>query len=562
MTFKVFRLLCGFFILGIAILALWGWTAHDLIWASWVKETKPMGKWTAVGLFLSSSPLFLYFKKLEKSDFNNWVGILGLFIVGVGSFSLSEYLLRFLYLPTYPLGGVALPTAVALLFLGIGLNFLNTEMPLSHLLFQKTLRHSLIRIYLAASFIIVGGIGFFSIQFLYHRLLNIASPSTLPFVSSLLFHQIQFTFIAVYIGVIFVVVIGMYLSRKFLKSFESLKRLAVQMERGTMGEGKSFLRKNEWLEVLDLKNAMILVGQRLSEARKNLEEKVGYLEEASQALRESQKVTISLLEDMDETNRQLAQAKEELQKLNLTLEAKVDERTRELRSAQEKLVRQEKLAALGQLASAVAHEIRNPLTGLANSTYYLKLCEAEIGDKEIKKHLVLINKQVGLIDQLVTNLLDFGRVKEPEKKPTDISALLHEVLEKFPSPSNVRVVLQPPSKGLSVEIDPLQIGQVFGNLITNAYQAMLKGGSLTIQTKQNQPNEWTILFADTGSGISPENLSKIFEPLFSTKPQGTGLGLAICKQLVEKHGGSLEVESLLGKGSKFIVKLPSQIPGT
>lgn len=287
-----------------------------------------------------------------------------------------------------------------------------------------------------------------------------------------------------------------------------------------------------------------------------LKNKVQEMEKATQDLKDSQRITLSLLEDMDETHRQLVKAKEELQKLNLTLEQRVEERTRELEAAQEKLVHNEKLAALGKLVRRVAHEIRNPLSALVSSVYFLKLCEKEIPNEDIKKHLLLIGKQAGTIEQFISNILEFARIKEPQKEENSLSQLIQGAVEKFPPPPSVRLSVSTLKKEDKVVVDPFQIEQVFGNLMSNAYQAMPKGGALKIEVEKNQQGDFKILFEDTGGGIPPENLTKIFEPLFSTKPKGTGLGLAICQQIVEKHGGSLEVRSTLGKGSQFIVKLP------
>ena len=140
-------------------------------------------------------------------------------------------------------------------------------------------------------------------------------------------------------------------------------------------------------------------------------------------------------------------------------------------------------------------------------------------------------------------------------RETKVSDIVHEALEKFPPPAGVELTVDIAKELPPVGVDPLQICQVLTNLIDNAYQAMPKGGRLILRAGRR--NEKLIISCqDSGCGIDPAKLNKIFEPLFSTKPKGTGLGLAICRQIVESHGGKLTVESILDQGSQFVVKLP------
>ncbi|OGQ04103.1 MAG: hypothetical protein A2712_09990 [Deltaproteobacteria bacterium RIFCSPHIGHO2_01_FULL_43_49] len=521
-------------------------------------ETSGIAIPTGIGLLLGAIGLFIYCSaKTVHPNQNFLISLLGLSVIGLGLFSLGEYIIRLspVYAALPAIEDISIPSSVCLVLLGTGINYLSLVMPVPKLLFERTLRHSLIRIYLGVSLLLVAAGSFFSVQMI-HRLIFQMVPQEIvsSLGSTILSNLIHLILLGVSVGVVFVVLVGMYLSSRFKRSFEELKTLAYQIEKGQISPSLEIIEANEWEELKDVKGSLIHVGRNLIEARQNLESKLKELETTGAELRDSQKIALSLLEDTENANRQLEEAKGALQQLNLTLETKVEERTRELKLAQEKLVRTEKLAALGQLASAVAHEIRNPLTGLTNSAYFLKLCEDEIKSMEVKKHVELINKQVGNIDQIISNLLEFARVKEPEKKETDVRGLIQSVIEKFPPPSNVRLLLETPSKIPTIKVDPFQMGQVLGNLMTNAYQAMAKGGELKIAA-EDKSGVFSITCQDTGSGITSENLTKIFEPLFSTKPKGTGLGLAICKQLVEKQGGTLEVESTPGKGSRFIVKL-------
>jgi sigma-B regulation protein RsbU (phosphoserine phosphatase) len=247
------------------------------------------------------------------------------------------------------------------------------------------------------------------------------------------------------------------------------------------------------------------------------------------------------------------QAEEALQEYSERLEEMVEERTQELRDAQEQLVRQEKLAMLGQLAGGVAHELRNPLGVLSNAAYYLKMTLSDV-DATTGEYLEIISSEVRNAQQIVSDLLDFSRTRLSAREEIALSALVTQVLEKHPPPKKIHVTTEIASDLPPVFVDPQQIDQVLVNLVTNAYQAMSGEGRLTISA-QIVENKVALSVSDTGSGISQENMAKIFEPLFTTKARGIGLGLALSKKLVESNGGSIEVESEEGKGSTFTVKL-------
>jgi len=248
------------------------------------------------------------------------------------------------------------------------------------------------------------------------------------------------------------------------------------------------------------------------------------------------------------------QAKDELAKHREHLEEMVEERTKELKDAQEQLVRREKLAILGQLAGGVGHELRNPLGVISNAVYYLKMVQPD-ADETVKEYLETISEEVNRSTQIVSDLMDFSRIKSVEREETAVSDLISEVLEKQPVPENVKMATTIPSDLPPVFIDLRRIRQVFDNLITNACHAMPEGGKLNISAIAEQ-DKVHVSFTDTGSGISEVNMEKVFEPLFTTKARGIGLGLAVSRNLVEANGGSIEVESAEDKGSTFTVILP------
>ncbi len=271
-------------------------------------------------------------------------------------------------------------------------------------------------------------------------------------------------------------------------------------------------------------------------------------------------------------------AEEALQKYSERLEEMVDERTQELRDAQEQLVRREKLAVLGQLAGGVAHDLRNPLAAIKNAAYFLNMVLEE-PQPEVKEALEIVHKELGTSERIISGLLDFARTKVPTQREVDVNNLVQEALPNTDVLENVEVVWQLEETLPALLADPDQLVRVFGNLMLNAAQAMPHGGTLTVRTALDRgmgrevdtgtgrqgddlpisPSpSLRVSISDTGVGIPEENLEKIFEPLFSTKAQGIGLGLPLVKSLAEANGGSIEVESEVGNGSTFTVKLPAR----
>ena len=260
---------------------------------------------------------------------------------------------------------------------------------------------------------------------------------------------------------------------------------------------------------------------------------------------------------------QRQRVEQEILQLNASLEQRVEERTHELREIQEKLIRQEKLAVLGQMAGSVGHELRTPLSIINNAIYFLRMAQPE-ADETIREYLGIIDTEAHNADKIISELLDFSRIKSVDVEPVAVSDLIQRTLERFPVPENVQVTLNLPENLPTVCIDPRQMIQVLGNLMLNACQAMVSassttGSELVISAKPSTvdgQSSVVIAVKDTGSGITPENMKKLFEPLFTTKTKGIGLGLAVSQKLVEANGGRIEVESESGKGSTFTLWLP------
>lgn len=236
------------------------------------------------------------------------------------------------------------------------------------------------------------------------------------------------------------------------------------------------------------------------------------------------------------------------------LEQIVEERTKQLVKTQSKLVKSERLAAIGELAAMVGHDIRNPLAAIRNATFYLKKKRLTLNHIKNLSMLEVIDDSVDHANRVVNDLLDYSREIRLEKSEASIYEVLKTALSMISVPKNVKIV-DLTNADFKVELDVGRFVRVFVNLITNAIDAMPDGGVLKIKTEFKKA-ELKITFKDTGIGISDELKKKIFTPLVTTKAQGMGFGLAISKRLVEAHKGSIALKSTYGKGTEVSIKMP------
>jgi two-component system NtrC family sensor kinase len=254
----------------------------------------------------------------------------------------------------------------------------------------------------------------------------------------------------------------------------------------------------------------------------------------------------------------------ELREWARTLEQKVERRTQELRIAQAEAVRGEKLASVGLLASGIAHELNNPLTGVL--TFSILLREKMVDGSQDAEDMDLVIRETRRCASIIRRLLDFARDKPPEKKFADLNQIIEDTARMVERPANLRdiaVTLELDRALPQIWIDPDQIKQVVMNLLVNAQHAIDGKGSIVIRTRRlAQPDaggapmvEFSV--TDTGCGIPEENFRRIFDPFFTTKlGLGTGLGLSVSHGIIEAHGGTIEVESEVDVGSTFRVRLP------
>ncbi len=241
-------------------------------------------------------------------------------------------------------------------------------------------------------------------------------------------------------------------------------------------------------------------------------------------LAESEMCLPYTIEQLRKTLKELALSKEELATLHAAL------------------VQSEKLASMGQLAAAVAHEINNPL-GVVLMYAHLLYDESR-NDSKLSDDLKMIAEQTERCKKIVAGLLDFARQNKVVRQPTDVNELLHRCMRIMPPPDTVTVVVRTEAEDPMAELDPDQINQILINLVNNGYEAMPNGGTLTVGTHGDE-HFVRFVVSDTGMGISEQNLNKVFEPFFTTKQlsKGTGLGLAVTYGIVKMHRGDIQIES-------------------
>ncbi|MBI4551509.1 MAG: PAS domain S-box protein [Candidatus Latescibacteria bacterium] len=228
-----------------------------------------------------------------------------------------------------------------------------------------------------------------------------------------------------------------------------------------------------------------------------------------------------------------------------------------LKTYQEKLIHAERLSAIGELAATVAHEIRNPLVSIGG--FARSLLRKVPADSPHREYLEIIVKEGVRLEEIVTKVLDLARPKHLRATPHDLNQLIQEglmVVREDIQTKQIRVdqTLQPELPPVPVDAD--QMKQVFLNLFKNAVYAMPSGGRLRVWTAATNHAFLEIGIADTGTGIAEEHLEKVFNPFFTTKPGGAGLGLAVASRIVHDHGGTIRVESTVGRGTTFYIHLP------
>ncbi len=234
------------------------------------------------------------------------------------------------------------------------------------------------------------------------------------------------------------------------------------------------------------------------------------------------------------------------------LESEVETMAKKLKDQQQQLLKTERIIAIGELAARLAHDLRNPLNIILNSLHIIK--HKYDVKPELGASFERIDRAVFRMSHQIESVMDFVKVKALQLKPVSLNEILQSAVEKSFIPETIKVSL--PTEDVRMVCDPNSMEVVFENLLVNAKQAIRENpGMITVRTS-TEGRFLQIEIEDNGPGIAENVLPNIFDPLFTTKQEGTGLGLASCKNIIEQHGGSLEVKTKVGTGTTFIIKLP------
>ncbi len=226
----------------------------------------------------------------------------------------------------------------------------------------------------------------------------------------------------------------------------------------------------------------------------------------------------------------------------------------DLEKVRKQLVNKTRLATIGQIAGSISHELLNPLGAARNAAYYLKRYTAH-PDPDMLEHLEIIEQEISTADRIISDMTDMTRAKQPRKQTVDLRRAVTDVLQRIKPPAEIHCDLQLSVDPFTLEADASQFGQVLANLINNAIQAMDGTGSVTIEAQHKEA--WDIITVhDSGPGVKPDDCDRLFEAIFTTKAKGTGLGLTICRDIAERHGGSIDLIDDNRPGATFRIRLP------
>ena len=226
----------------------------------------------------------------------------------------------------------------------------------------------------------------------------------------------------------------------------------------------------------------------------------------------------------------------------------------ELDRIKDELVRQTRLATIGQVAASLAHELRNPLGAIRNAAFYLRR-HVPAGDQKWTDHLTIIEQEIRRSDGTINDLLEMSQAKQPIKEVVDLREVVQDSFGLVQSGDRVQLEIALQEERFLVNADSGQLRQVMANLMANAVEAIGQSGRIRVEAHRGGEFD-EILVRDDGPGVPSDLRQRVFEPLITTKAKGTGLGLPICRQIVERHGGTIDLIDVEGPGVGFRIRLP------
>ncbi|WP_428059956.1 ATP-binding protein [Candidatus Avelusimicrobium stercoris] len=341
---------------------------------------------------------------------------------------------------------------------------------------------------------------------------------TLQLLKESTFHSLWDVTLLVLVMLLFVVVVSYWVIKPITRPLERLRRAAVKQREN----GDYVVRQED----LDIPN-----------------NEIGELAQAF----------VDMSGALHTRRQELIGAQTELAQMNQALEKRVEERTHELKAATRELVKSERLAAIGQMASIISHEIRNPLAVISNATRLIKML-VRTPDAKLLKQFGIIEAEIKQANSIISEVLGYARTRDLILSTIDLNSYLREILLSYPFIPGITLKDELDPESVRIKVDAEEIKQAIRNIVSNAVEAMNGGGTLTVGTKVGR-RVVCIYIADTGPGISEEVRHKMFAPFFTTKARGTGLGLAVVGKAISRHKGKLFIQSEVGKGTCFQIYL-------
>lgn len=299
--------------------------------------------------------------------------------------------------------------------------------------------------------------------------------------------------------------------------------------------------------------------RRLQEAAVKLEQEEDYMPQEQDLIiprneiGQLARVFLHMAQVLRDRKNALLCAQQELAGMNKELELRVQQRTAELKAATDELVKAERLAAIGQMASIISHEIRNPLAVISNATRLIKTIEPP-KDAKLIKQFSIIEAEIKQANSIISEVLGFARSRDMILSTIDLNSYLHDLLLSFPASSGIRLQEKLDPESVHLKIDAEEMKQAVRNLISNACEAMQGQGTVTLGTRVGK-KVVCIYVADEGPGVPDALKEKIFSPFFTTKARGTGLGLAVVRKAVGRHKGKMFIHNRATGGAVFEIYL-------